>query len=428
MIHITRYATPSTVNKKDEDEDMSRMSRHRSLTTASIIVAGALVLASCSSNPKAGSASATSTSTAAVGASAGANLSPLRIGFSNTDAATAFQFPGITQGAQAAADYVNAQLGGIQGHPLQLVVCPVTETPQSNQSCGQQFANDSGIPMAVTGMTLAGGPFYSALASANKPILGGIPIAVADQSAPKNTWFYYGGGNAAYAGMVKYLIDHNLTSVTLINTDQPGGQSTLKIIRDLLQGTAVKLTEARIPPTSADVLPPIQASGAQKADAVLINYQNCLPVAQALQQLGTRGKILAVGSCLTSTVLKQSPGLFENWIQPNYTQLPSAGPGLPDVDTFLANYTKYGKKVPYNTLSEVGWGSIITLTRILNKLGYADISKPTALLNAIESYKGPVTMGEAQMSCPGAAASPSVCTTGASYYVIKNGKPVPLTS
>jgi branched-chain amino acid transport system substrate-binding protein len=395
------------------------MRRLSSYATATSIVTAALVLVNLSSI-----STSSASVTAARGSSANSTLTPVRIGYSNTDAGTALQFLAITQGAEAAAGYVNSKLGGIDHHPLQLVDCPVLETLQSNQACGEKFANDASIPMAVTGLTSAGGPLYSALAAAHKPVLGGIPIDATDYSAPSNTWFYYGGGVAAFTGFASYLIQHHLKKATFINADIVGGQAALATVKKALKGSGVQLTSTFLPPTSADVLPAIESSGATKDAAILINYQNCLPVAQALQTLGVHGKIIADDSCITPPLLAQNPTLFEGWIEPQFTQIAAAGPGLPDVNTFIANYTKYGQKVPPGDLSEAGWGSIITLAKILNKLGYAKLHDEKALLNAIKSYRGPVTMGQPHLSCPGSQPYPAVCTTSNTFYVIKNGKPV----
>ena len=56
------------------------------------------------------------------GGSAGAaSGEPVRIGYANTEAI----IPEATVGARAAVEYVNAELGGIQGRPIELVECQV---------------------------------------------------------------------------------------------------------------------------------------------------------------------------------------------------------------------------------------------------------------------------------------------------------------
>ncbi len=52
--------------------------------------------------------------------------------------------PGITIGANAAAAYVNSQLGGINGHPVKVLACNGMGAPQSDTACATKFVN-SGV-------------------------------------------------------------------------------------------------------------------------------------------------------------------------------------------------------------------------------------------------------------------------------------------
>src|SRR5881227_3720659 len=117
--------------------------RHRtSLLAASL---GALLLtAACSSSSTTkttAKASASSPTSAATGASSASNdwalqytggkaakadatLKPVIVGYVNQEGGVT-AFPEATAGTEAAVKYVNAELGGVGGHPLQLKKCLV---------------------------------------------------------------------------------------------------------------------------------------------------------------------------------------------------------------------------------------------------------------------------------------------------------------
>ncbi|MDI1289683.1 MAG: ABC transporter substrate-binding protein, partial [bacterium] len=128
---------------------------------------------------------------------AAATKSAFVIGFMNSTQG-AVQFPGISDGAQAAVQYVNAR-GGINGHPLVLAVCDTDTTPEKNQACAQQFANDPRLKMVNVGFTLTPGPFYSALTPSGLPVIQSFPTTQADFNAP-NAVAYNGGAPASTVG------------------------------------------------------------------------------------------------------------------------------------------------------------------------------------------------------------------------------------
>ena len=112
---------------------------------------------------------------------------PIRFGYANTEAL----LPEATVGVKAAVAYVNAELGGIGGRPIEIVECQVN-TPEDGAACGAQFANDDSITLVLTGVILQGNAeFYEAL-NGNKPILIGNGLAVEDFVTPAGVSFTAG--------------------------------------------------------------------------------------------------------------------------------------------------------------------------------------------------------------------------------------------
>ena len=85
---------------------------------------------------------------------ANATLPPVVIGYVNEEGGVP-AFPEATQGLNAAVKYVNDELGGIQGHPIQIEKCFVVAN-EDGQKCGTQLANDDKVKLVITGALTVG--------------------------------------------------------------------------------------------------------------------------------------------------------------------------------------------------------------------------------------------------------------------------------
>ena len=65
---------------------------------------------------------------------------PITIGYVNQEGATP-AFPENTVGLEAAVDYINSTLGGVQGRPVQIKKC-VVQKEEDGQKCGQEMLAD----------------------------------------------------------------------------------------------------------------------------------------------------------------------------------------------------------------------------------------------------------------------------------------------
>ena len=82
---------------------------------------------------------------------ADASLPPVDIGWLNQQGGASAVGPLATAGAETAVKYINAELGGVDGHPLKLVTCFIANTDAEGTTCGQQFAANKNIDVIATG-------------------------------------------------------------------------------------------------------------------------------------------------------------------------------------------------------------------------------------------------------------------------------------
>ena len=81
------------------------------------------------------------------------SLPPVLIGFHNLEGG-AYSIPEARSGFEAGVQYVNTELGGINGHELQVNYCNVDVTPESAINCANQFVEED-VVAAVQGFDLA---------------------------------------------------------------------------------------------------------------------------------------------------------------------------------------------------------------------------------------------------------------------------------
>jgi branched-chain amino acid transport system substrate-binding protein len=144
-------------------------SRWRFVAAAAVV---GLVAAACGSSSHSSTATTSggSTATTAAAAGGGATKSAYQIGFitSNTGGASS-SYAGSVRGADARVDALNAA-GGINGHPLKLVVYDDASTASGNQSAAQLLVQ-KGVLGVIDDTSFAFGG-AATLAKANIPVTG----------------------------------------------------------------------------------------------------------------------------------------------------------------------------------------------------------------------------------------------------------------
>lgn len=346
------------------------------------------------------------------------SLEPVRIGMINMDEGTP-SYPDVSVGVDAAADLVNAELGGIHGRPVEIVHCSVTTDQATNQSCAQQFANDPTIGMVINGYVFGSAFVFPILDSANVPVLLQTPLTQHDYEAP-NGFAYQGGnaggtsGTASYAG--KFL---DAESIVILGADNDALRAAVDVIEGLPAMEGVDISTTYIPDTAADVTADVQASGAASADAVLslVNAPQCVQVAQSLIDLSVTAPIVSVATCAVPSTLAESPELFDGWT--------IVGSGLPpllaegasaELDYYRETFPQYGPEANMDSfLTLGGFGAMLAAWQIGNDLP-EELSRDD-WSEGLASFTGPYFGGQDEFSCPGEH-FPAVCTNDVRAFVL----------
>lgn len=419
---------------------------HRLLRSVTIATVGALTLVGCASGTSSDSTgtSTGSTKKAAVsndwalaytGGTAGkadSKLAPVVIGYVNQQGGVP-AFPEATQGLDAAVQYINDELGGIQGHPVKTEQCFVIAN-EDGQKCGTKLANDDNVKLVITGAMTVGNEALYNIVAAKKPVLISNAVVTPDYLT-SGVYAYTPGGPGVVQGMAVFVAKNlkNIHKVSIIYGDSDAevfGAEGLLVPKLKSYGiTDVTLQKISDAPTAPDVQNALTASGAGTADVVIpiVTVQGCIATYDALKSLGIKTPVVTTGLCFGTPMTKHLADLGSKDVVPNgwyfgdygYSYfVPEAESGM---TTYLAKIQQYGPSdVEYTGFAGPTFATLMTATKFYNQLG-PDAST-AALLTSIKSFKGPMMIVAGPMNCGFSTLFKSLCGTQMGIMLYKNGE------
>jgi branched-chain amino acid transport system substrate-binding protein len=440
-----------------------RHSRHKGLglAGAAAAAAAALAAAGCSSSSSSSSAAATSAPAAAassasasaptgagtggqgaqsvtnylsyVGGKAGPadkSLPPVYVGYVNQQGGPTAVGLLATAGAQMAVNYANAELGGVDGHPIQLVTCFIASAEEEGTVCAQKFlANKKVDVINMGGVAIGVQSFYSTLGGA-KPVIDGVAATPID-SVQKNAVILFGDVTHILPPFGTYARDvlHAKTAALVYPSDNAGIAEGAAAVKQGLQEAGITVKAVGYPESQTDLTSVLTAAGAQTAD-VVIPYSDaagCVNLAKSLKTLGITDpkKILSAPLCLNGQVI-QGLGDFPHWTYAIASSLygDPTDPGMPAYEAVAKKFsTPADAPDPWNI---VNFGQMLTTIKILNEVGYAHLS-PSAILAAAKAFKGPQALGAPALACGKYPSAPAVCNDRIQFFEytggVTSGKP-----
>jgi branched-chain amino acid transport system substrate-binding protein len=356
-----------------------------------------------------------------VGGKAGAadtTKKPLGIGWVNIEGGSIGATPEATRAAQAAVKYVNEKLGGIGGHPLALSVCRITSAEEEGQKCGQQMLNDSSVQGVAFGNVFMGDTSFNAVVNGQKPLVVGVADGPSVATA-KDAFILFGDLTHVFAPWGTYSRDvlHAKTAAVLY-TNAPGDKAAGAAVRQGLEAAGIKVTAVGFDAQATDLIGPVTAAGAQKADVVVPigTGQGCVALAKALKQLGVTKPIVATPVCLTADVAQGLGGDLPAWTYGIAQTLPTDA-SAPDAKAYLDASAQVGlaAKDATQVFAALAWSEILTYAKMFNAIG-ADKVSPQTVTAQLKQFTGPVVMGAPEVKCGKYDDAPAVCNDQSKFY------------
>jgi branched-chain amino acid transport system substrate-binding protein len=351
---------------------------------------------------------------------ADSSMTPVTVGFVNQQGGPVAIGLHATDGAEMAVNYINKELGGVDGHPIQLDTCFIASAEEEGTGCAQKFlANKSVQTVAMGGVVIGDQSFYATMGG-KLPVFGGVaPLPI--DGAQKNTVVLFGDATSVLGPMGTYgtQVLHAKTAVVLYpddSTDTPGALADEAGLK--AAGISVKM--GPYPPSATDLSGVLASTGAASADMIITNVDAgaCVNMAKALIQAGiTDGsKIVSPPLCLNGQVAAGLGGDFPKWTYLIASSLfgDTTDPGMIEYMKLAQTYsTPANAPDPWNI---VDFGEMMTVDKILNQVGYANLS-PSAILAAAKAFKGPQALGAPALECGYDPTEPGVCNNRSQFFL-----------
>jgi branched-chain amino acid transport system substrate-binding protein len=346
-------------------------------------------------------------------------LAPVDIGWLNQQGGASAVGPLATAGAQMAVKYINAELGGVDGHPLQLVTCFIANTDAEGTTCGQQFAADKKIGViAEGGVAIGVQTFYTAIGS-QTPVIVGVAATGTDGVQPNAVILF---GDATHVlgpfGTYATTVLHAKTAA-LVYPEIPGITEGAAAIKQALQSAGVTVKSVGYDESQTDLTSVLIAAGAQTADMVIpySDSTGCVNLAKSLKELGITDakKIVSAPLCLNGQVAAGLGGTWPLWTyaiaSSNYGDM--TDPGMPLYMNVSGKFESAADAPdPWNI---VAFSQILTIDKFMNEIGYASLS-PSAILAKAKAFTGPVALGAPSLDCGEFPSAPAVCNDRAQFF------------
>jgi branched-chain amino acid transport system substrate-binding protein len=323
-----------------------------------------------------------------------------------------------TDGADLAVKLANEELGGIQGHPIELKKCFVKNAEEEGTTCGQTLGNDASVSaIDVGGVAIGIQPFYSTIGG-KKPVMVGVAVTPVDTVQP-NATILFGDVSKVLGPFGTFARDvlHAKTAA-LVYPNIGGITDGAAALAKGLTAAGVKVKSVPYAQGQTDLIGPLTAAGAQSADIVIpySDASGCVNQAKALKQLGITDakKIVTAPLCLNPTVSAGLGGDYPIWTYAIASSL-YGDPTDPGMPPYMAVTKKYDVKTAPDPWVIVSFATVLTTIKFLNELG-PDALTSDAIVKKARAFTGPVALGAPQLQCEKYKDAPAVCNDRTQFF------------
>ncbi len=376
---------------------------------------------------------------------------PILIGIQNPEGDPNGSFPEYSAAAIAAAEYINTELGGLGGRPIEIELCKQVITPDDSQRCANELSA-SGVEMAVSTLNFFGNHF-SIYQGSDIPVVVGTPITLADFTSEGVFSIGAGGGClGVHTGLIEIATNQieELEGITVNKVGVPWADTPPGVVcyndleakpLDVLNGTEPgesaragskpDLTYVGVPvlPAAPDVTPQATEVLDFEPDVIVFSAQgaDCWNFVDALGRLGwtpDQIPLILSGACTDFDALEAAGDLAVGiYITTTENGLLTPLDGLEG--QHLDNASTYQTKAPEYGLDE---------DLVFTGFGTQGFSLMMNIWDAANGIDGEVTgqtiadsFASTDGSAPAFGGSPLDCANAPAPYVAVCGSAISLT-
>ncbi len=351
------------------------------------------------------------------------SLPPVRIGLMNQENDPVGSFPELRLGIEGAVGYINAELGGIGGHPIELVSCLQNSIPAA-QECAQDLAT-SNLVSVINGINIwtVAFDFYGTLGET--PVIGGLPLFAGDYDQP-NARYFNGGSVAVYSGAARFVAeDLGVSKVAVLVNQNPAAIAALEQgLAPIFDQYGVEYEAIDVPIPLTDAIPPMSQAAASDPDLVMLLAagNECVPVIRAADQLGIESeRMFYSGTCATEDIYNEVGELMiGSYIHKGgYTEQETWAP-----DEVLLQFEQndglieqYSPEAPEAAFTGLGWVTMLDIHDLFEEVGFDNLSDPGAIIATMDDGQTRGRVGSFGWACVYADIGLSSLCQGAALFL-----------
>jgi branched-chain amino acid transport system substrate-binding protein len=354
---------------------------------------------------------------------------PIRIGMINQENTPLGSFPELRLGAQAAVDFINAELGGVDGRPVELIPCITTFSVEKSRACAQELVAKD-VDVVTGGIDITSNGSIPVLEQNKMPYVGGIPINFDEMRSPISFQFSGGvpGAFTAFAYDAATRLKAKKVAVTY------GDYASIKSAGvDYGVGTLKKLgvtdvADLPFPITTTDFLPVLTKANEGNPDAIFLGAADtsCAPAMKTAKELGIQAKLYLVGSCLAPSIPAQ---IGEEAVEGRIFNIEGPkGNDDPEAKIYFDIVAKYGDpQLPAASSATISFRDVLNIYAALKEIGPANVS-PESIIDFFRKAKDRPSFTGHPYTCDGRQIPdlPALCAPQQLLVERRNKSIVPL--
>lgn len=338
---------------------------------------------------------------------ADASQSPVTIGMLSTDDGPIGAFPELHQATEAAFAFINAELGGVNGHPLALDFCATAGIDAAQaESCARKMVADR-VPAVINGVNIASTAALPILQENGIPWVGGIPINTEEMRSPM-AFSFSGGTPGAFAAFAEHAaVTKKFKKVAVMFADVPQVADGARAYGvEVLEHLGVQVEQVTFGLGDADLQPVVIQATANDPDALIVGAADiaCPKVLQAIVDLHLELTTYLVGACADRKWLDQVAGIDQvtGAILNVESRVDQTASRSADSELYQDVIKRYGKGVNAIGAATVAFRAAINLWAVLDRLSRAgtEISS-SAVIDALRSSKDEPSFDGHPYTCDG---------------------------
>jgi len=351
---------------------------------------------------------------------------PVVLGMVNQENTPVGSFPELSAAVQAAADFVNDNLGGVGGRPIEIEVCNTDFSAEGSTACGQRFA-EAGYPAVLGGIDVFGNAI-DVLADNGIPFAGGIPISTQSMTSPNS--FQWSGGTWAAAVAFADWASRELgaESVSIVYGEFGSIADAAADGQAVLEARGVRTQLVPHPIIATDLTSPLTAAMASNPDAIVVLTADtgCKAAFDAVRVLAIEVPMFYTGACAAPNIVASVPGETTEGAYFNVEGAVSTSDPDPDFALYEAVLRAYSDGLNPVGAATVSFRSFINLYVLLASLESID---PTSVTDALRAQRNATSFMGHPYTCDGKQFEdlPSACSPQQILIQLQDGEVVQIS-